>query len=101
MNILMITIGFPPRQVGGTETYVLGLIDALKPLGHECSVAYLEPFENASDNEFKIEMDSYEGIPIYRVLTNRAFNKTEMIGLDQTLHTKIVEQFKNVVALVK
>ncbi len=64
MNILMITIGFPPRQVGGTETYVLGLIDALKPLGHECSAAYLEIFEDASDNEFKIEKDSYEEIPV-------------------------------------
>jgi len=101
MNILMITIGFPPRQVGGTETYVLGLIDALKPLGHQCSVAYMEPFEDPSDKEFKIEKDSYEGIPIHRVLVNRAHNKTEMVGLDPQLHLKIVEQFKKVVAIVK
>lgn len=98
MHILMVTIGYPPKQVGGTEVYVFGLVEALKERGHECCVVYLEPFENKEDLPFRILREKYLDTPVFVLQVNRVFHKLEFVVFDDALRARLVEQFRALVA---
>jgi glycosyltransferase involved in cell wall biosynthesis len=98
MRILMITIGYPPRQVGGTEVYVFGLVEALKERGHECYVAYLEPFDQQDGPEFRVLREKYLGTSVFILQVNRVFHKLEFVVFDANLRARLLEQFRLLVA---
>lgn len=97
MRILMITIGYPPRQVGGTEVYVFGLVEALKEQGHNCDVAYLEPFEEESGPESRLAVTEHLGTTVYAVQINTSYHKLEHIVFDAGLRNILIDEFREVV----
>lgn len=98
MNILMVTIGYPPRQVGGTEVYVFGLVEALKPQGHECSIVYIEPFTQEGGPEIRVDVDDYLGTRVYVIRVNSIFHKLEFLVFDPVLRGKLLDHFRKLVA---
>lgn len=67
MNILVHTIYFPP-EVGGLETHVLTLCQALQRRGHEVTVVTSRSMEGTK------KADEFEGVPVHRVwCPNRKF----------------------------
>lgn len=71
-TILMITIGYPPDQVGGTEVFVEGLVDQLQLAGYRCHVAYLDTFEDAKAPPIRLTDRSHHGTPVHVVQANHA-----------------------------
>ena len=100
MRILMVTIGYPPKQVGGTEVYVFGLVEALKERGHECSVVYIEPFENQEGPEFRVLREKYLGTSVFILQVNQVFHKLEFVVFDVKLRNHLLEQFRALVTEV-
>ncbi|HYO49201.1 MAG TPA: glycosyltransferase, partial [Chloroflexia bacterium] len=98
MKILMVTIGYPPEQVGGTETHVLGLVEALKAKGNTCHVTYIEPFEDAIGPAIAIASREYLGTPVHMVRVNRAHHMLEFITFDTKLRAALLAAFHRVVA---
>ena len=90
----MVTIGYPPKHVGGTEVYVFGLVEELKELGHECVITYLEPFEEVGGPEVRVVHTSHLGTDVYVVQANTAIHKLEFVMFDATLRNKLVAQFR-------
>jgi glycosyltransferase involved in cell wall biosynthesis len=97
----MITIGYPPQQVGGTEVYVLGLVEALKQQGHSCVVAYVEAVDDPKAAEIRIVTREYDGTPIHVVLVNAVSQKLEFLIFDPNLRAKLIAQFHKVVEQVQ
>jgi hypothetical protein len=56
VRVLMITIGYPPDEIGGTEVYVSGLVDALE--AHRCTaeVAYVSEAPSGDDIAVRSEV---------------------------------------------
>lgn len=94
MRILMVTIGYPPKYVGGTEVYVFGLVEELKELGHECVITYLEPFEEVGGPEVRVDKTSHLGTAVYVVGVNTAIHKLEFVMFVARLRNKLVGQFR-------
>ena len=101
MKVLMVTIGYPPEQVGGTETHVLGLAEALKAKGNTCHVTYIEPFEDANKPAIEIASREYLGTPVHVVRVNRAHYMLEFITFDEKLRAALLAAFHRVVAEVQ
>jgi glycosyltransferase involved in cell wall biosynthesis len=101
MKILMVTIGYPPEQVGGTETHVLGLVEALKAKGNTCHVTYIEPFEDASRQAIEIASREYLGTPVHIVRANRAHFMLEFITFDDKLRAALLAALHKVIAQVQ
>jgi glycosyltransferase involved in cell wall biosynthesis len=101
MNILMVTIGYPPKQVGGTEVYVFGLVEELKQRGHECSILYLEPFEETGGPDVRIIRDEHLNTPVHIVRVNTAIHKLEFVVFDAALRERLINAFREVVRDVK
>ena len=97
MRILMVTIGYPPRYVGGTEVYVFGLVEELKELGHECVITYLEPFQRVDGPDMRVASASHLGTDVHVIQVNTAIHKLEFLMFDTTLRNTLVAQFRNVV----
>src|SRR6266496_50203 len=101
MRLLMITIGYPPRQVGGTEVYVFGLVEALRRRGHECFVAYVEAFNEPDGPGFGVVTDEYLGTRVYVVRVNTAYHKLEFLIFDAELRARLIKEFRKLVAEIK
>lgn len=89
----MITIGYPPDQVGGTEIYVQGLIESLRPRGYVCHVGYLESFEDALSPDILVEERVCQGTPVHVVRVNRVQHRLESIQFDSEMRTRILQAF--------
>ncbi|HKO42644.1 MAG TPA: glycosyltransferase [Pyrinomonadaceae bacterium] len=97
MRILMVTIGYPPKYVGGTEIYVFGLVEELKERGHECAITYLEPFAEPHGPEFRLVSNTHLGTDVHVVQVNTAIHKLEFVMFDAALRNKLVAQFRKLV----
>jgi len=93
MNVLMVTIGYPPEQVGGTEIYVAGLVEELRQRGHACTVAYLDSFAEPGGPEVRIDSREHEGIPVRIVRANTARFALESMVFDATLRKVLLGAF--------
>lgn len=65
MRIVQVVQGLPPESLGGTETYVFHLSQALARRGHEVHV-----FSRGADpgkKEYSIEQSSLEGLAVTRI----------------------------------
>jgi glycosyltransferase involved in cell wall biosynthesis len=98
MRILMITIGYPPKQVGGTEVYVSGLIEALKEKGHQCVVAYVEDFDDHDGPALQVASRECEGTEVHAIQVNSAKHKLEFIVFDAELRAKLIAEFRKLVS---
>ena len=101
MHVLMVTIGYPPKQVGGTEVYVFGLVEELKQQGNECSIVYLEPFEDQNAPGVRILKDEHLGTPVHIVQVNTTVHQLEFVIFDAALRARLLDAFREVVARVK
>lgn len=99
-TILMVTIGYPPDQIGGTEIYVQGLVEALKDHQTRCAIAYVEPFEDVAGPDVEVRPRDFEGTPVHVVRVNRAFHKLEFIQFDPAARERILQAFERVVDAV-
>jgi glycosyltransferase involved in cell wall biosynthesis len=97
MRILMVTIGYPPKYVGGTEVYVFGLVEELKALGHECVITYLEPFQQVDGPEIRVARSSHLGTEVHVVQVNTAIHKLEFLMFDAELRNKLLGEFRKLV----
>src|SRR5262249_6035988 len=89
--------GYPPHQVGGTETYVLGLVEALKARSFEACVTCLETFSEDDGPDTRITTEEYLGTKVYRVWINTARHRMEHVIFDPKLIAILVEEFRKVV----
>ena len=70
MRILLATHFFPPTQMGGTESYTLGLAKALRRRGHEPFGIAAGTIEAPRGAPPTIDDEIYDGIPIRRISWN-------------------------------
>jgi glycosyltransferase involved in cell wall biosynthesis len=101
MHILMITIGYPPDQVGGTEVYVAGLVEALKQQGHSCNVAYVEAVDDPQAADISLVTREFEGTSVYIIQVNAVTQKLEFLIFDSQLRDKLIAEFCKVVEKVQ
>ena len=101
MHILMVTIGYPPKQVGGTEVYVFGLVEELKQKGQSCSIVYLEPFADPNAPEIRVVKEEHLNTPVHVVQVNTTVHKLEFVIFDAPLRAKLIEAFRSVVDEVR
>lgn len=97
MKILMITIGYPPEQQGGTEIYVRGLVEALKQRGHECFVAFVEPFNLPHGPEIQTTSSEHSGTRVDTIQINSAYHKLEFVIFDAALRAKLIGEFHKLI----
>jgi glycosyltransferase involved in cell wall biosynthesis len=97
MRILMITIGYPPDQVGGTEVYVFGLVEALKQQGHTCAVAYVESVFEPKAPEIGLVTREYVDTPVHIIQVNAITQKLEFLIFDPELRAKLIAEFLKIV----
>ena len=70
MKILFLTHLYPPRHIGGTETYTHGLGQELIRAGHQVQVLSVEDWENGEAYWNGVTDDTYEGVPVRRLHLN-------------------------------
>ena len=93
----MITIGYPPLQVGGTETYVLGLVEALKEKGFTCEVAYLQACDPGVCSDMDVIERECEGTKVRVVRVNQVKHQLQWLHFNKSLMDRIVQTFLSVV----
>lgn len=96
-TILMVTIGYPPDQIGGTEIYVHGLVDALKSHDCRCAIAYIEPYDAPGGPDVEVRTRSFEGTPVHVIRVHRAHHKLEFIHFDAAARRRMLAAFDRVV----
>ena len=100
MKILMVTIGYLPYAIGGTETYVSGLIESLKKKGHTSYVTYLETFDEPNGESTRVRTYEYLDTRVYQIGVNTALHKLESVIFDSDLQTLLIEEFRKIANLV-
>jgi glycosyltransferase involved in cell wall biosynthesis len=69
MNILLVSPHFPPRHIGGVETYTKRLAEYLNASGDHVEVVCVEQVD-APDAAFQVATDTSFGYPVHRLYTN-------------------------------
>lgn len=93
----MVTIGYPPHYIGGTEIYVSGLVDNLKRRGHCCQVVYIEAFCQKNAKDIYVIHENYSGIMINIIRVNTYYHKLEFLIFDTELREKLIEKFQSII----
>src|SRR5262249_8504227 len=101
MHVLMITIGYPPEQVGGTEVYVAGLVEALKQQGHSCDVAYVQAVDNPAAVDVHLATRMHEETPVRVIEVNAVTQQLEFLIFDPKLRSKLIAEFCKIVEEVQ
>lgn len=94
----MITIGFPPRHIGGTELYVQSLVESLQKKRQECQVACIESFKDKNQPEICVKQEQYNGITIDRILVNAVYQKLKFLPFNVPLREKVISQFLDIIS---
>ncbi|MDB4875813.1 MAG: glycosyl transferase group 1 [Gemmatimonadetes bacterium] len=97
MKILMVTIGYPPQQTGGTEVYVAGLVGELERRGHECAIAYVEEVDDASAPPIGVGRRDTSSTPVHVVQVNRRSFRMERLSSNAPLRRGLLSAFREVV----
>lgn len=95
MRILMVTIGFPPDQVGGTEVYVAGLVEALALRGCAPEVAFVR--ESPAGDGIAVQSERRSGIPVHQIVVPRSRFRLETVVFDDDLRNRLVDAFRTLV----
>ena len=93
----MITIGYPPEQVGGTEVYVAGLVEALRQQGHSCAVAYVQAVDDPAAPDIHLVTRTHEETPVHIIQVNALTQKLEFLIFDPQLRARLIAAFRDVV----
>ena len=99
--ILLVTIGYPPDQVGGTEVYVQGLGETLLARGWQVAVACLEEFSDPDAPGIRRRDTALNGLPVYRIGLNQARLNTSGLAFDDQLRLSIADEFLRVLDELK
>ena len=91
----MLTIGYPPTQVGGTEVYVAGLVEALARRQHVAEVAYVEEIPSGEDVSVRTEVRN--GTRVHQILVPRTRYRMESVVFDAELQAAIIDAFRTLV----
>jgi glycosyltransferase involved in cell wall biosynthesis len=70
MKILFLTHFYPPRHIGGTETYTHGLAKGLVNAGHQVQVLCVEEWETGAQYWNGFTDDVYDTVPVRRLNLN-------------------------------
>jgi glycosyltransferase involved in cell wall biosynthesis len=100
-TILMVTIGYPPRQVGGTEIYVEGLIEQLQADGYQCHVAYLQPVDDAAGPAVSVEKRWHNGTTVHMVRADRARAVLSEYDSEPAVRELLLDAFETIVSAVR
>jgi glycosyltransferase involved in cell wall biosynthesis len=95
VRILMVTIGFPPDQVGGTEVYVAGLVDALALRGWTSEVAFVR--ESPVGDAIAVQSERRNGTPVHQIVVPRSRFRLETVVFDEDLRNRLVDTFRTLV----
>src|SRR5215813_357000 len=101
MHVLMITIGYPNDQVGGTEVYVAGLVEALKQQGHSCAVAYIQAVDDPAAADIRLITRTHEETPVYVIQVNALTQKLEFVIFDSQLRARLIAEFRDIVDRIR
>lgn len=91
----MVTIGFPPAEVGGTEVYVAGLIDGIARRGYTAEVAYIH--EAPAGDAISIRSERRNGTPVHQIVVPRSRFRLETVVFDEDLRTRIIDAFRKLI----
>jgi len=91
----MITIGYPPVEIGGTEVYVAGLVEALEPQECTSEVAYVT--EAPDGDDISVRSETRAGTMVHCVVVPRSRFRLETIVFDEPLRERIIETFRRLV----
>ena len=91
----MITIGYPPTEVGGTEVYVAGLVEALR--AHDCTSEVAHVAETASGEDIAVESEMRGPTLVHRVVVPRSRFHLETVALDESLRARIITAFRTII----
>ena len=100
-TILLVTIGYPPDQVGGTEVYVQGLGETLMARGWQVTVACLEEFSDPNAPGIRRRDTALNGLPVHRIGLNQARLNTSGLAFDDQLRLSIAAEFLHVLDEVR
>lgn len=100
-TILLVTIGYPPDQVGGTEVYVQGLGETLLARGWRVAVACLEEFSAPDAPAIRRRDTALNGLPVHRIGLNQAKLNTSGLAFDDALRRRIAGEFLRVLDELK
>ena len=67
LSILYVLHGFPPDTWAGTEVYTLELARAMQARGHRVAVAARAPARDASDADWSVDEDTFQGLRVHRI----------------------------------
>ena len=67
MRVLYVVHGFPPDTWAGTEVYTLELARAMRARGHTVAVAARAPPKDASDPDWTVDEDAFDGLRVHRI----------------------------------
>lgn len=95
MRVLMVTIGFPPAEVGGTEVYVAGLVEAIARRGYAAEVAYVH--EVPFGDDISIRSEWRNGTRVHQIVVPRSRFHIETVVFDEDLRTRIIEAFRKLI----
>ncbi len=90
LKILMVTIGYPPDEIGGTETYVQGLAEALRDQGHTIHICYLQTRRPIDCSDIAISQRTENGILVHMLQVNTMIYKLETIAFDSKLRERLI-----------
>jgi glycosyltransferase involved in cell wall biosynthesis len=95
VRVLMITIGYPPDEIGGTEVYVSGLVDALE--AHRCTAEVAYVSEAPSGDDIAVRSEVRGRTPVHRIVVPRSRFRLEAVLFDAPLRNKIIDAFRRVI----
>lgn len=72
MNIVLPVHHFPPRYTAGAELYTFRMARWLQAHGHNVEVVCVEAIDQGRAGELCVEADSYEDVPVQRLMFNMA-----------------------------
>ncbi len=91
----MITIGYPPTEVGGTEVYVAGLVEALRAHGCASEVAHIA--ETPSGEDIAVQSEVRGSTLVHRIVVPRSRFHLETVVFDEALRDRIIAVFRRLI----
>lgn len=91
----MMTIGYPPTEVGGTEIYVASLAEELARRRHVVEIAYIEPVPLGDD--ISVCSGFRDGTRVHQIQVPRSRYALETVVFDPDLQSAVIDTVRRLV----
>ena len=98
MKIFVVTIGYPPNEIGGTETYVADLVRVLHDWGHEAEIGYIR--QEPGPGSIAVCREVRKGTRVHVVRVPRPPYQLEFLAFDDALRERLISELSEIVERV-